>query len=282
MKPNIYVLGATGFIGSHLMDFFQHTTPAISIGRESCNVKFNLSSDNPAIISKLLAPGDYLIFLASISSPELCNKEAEVAHMVNVKNTSELINSLTKKGVRVIFTSSDAVFNSSKIFFDDDDLPCPSSNYGEMKAAVETEFKSNPLVKIARLSYVVGPGDKFTDMLQASMISDNQVDIYKGFERSVVSLYDVMQGIQVLINDWDKIQFSVINFSGPDKVSREYIAELLSKKVLLTLKYRVIEAPLGFWSSRTKVIWTGCNNFTKLLGRPPCNFNKVADNWGLK
>lgn len=282
MKPKIYIIGASGFIGSHLKKFLQHTTPVISVGRVMCDVEFDLSCDDPAIIFQLLIPGDYLIFLASISSPEICNNEADYARMVNVKNTAKVISAATQKGANVIFASSDAVFGSSKRLFDDCDAPCPSSNYGEMKAAIEEEFKANPFVKIVRLSYVIGPGDKFTDMLRANAMSESCVDVFKGFERSIVSLYDVVQGIQILINNWDGIQFSMINFSGPNKVSREYIAELFCEKVFPSLNYKVIEAPLGFWDSRTQIIYTSCKNFTSLLGRPPVDINHIVDNWDTK
>ena len=119
-------------------------------------------------------------------------------------------------------------------------------------------------------------------MLQASSVSKTCVDIFTGFERSIVSLYDVMHGIQRLINNWDEIQFSVINFSGPKTVSREYLAELISERVFPSLKYNVTEAPEGFWDSRTQIISTGCENFKALLGRPPMNIENIVDNWHLK
>lgn len=282
MTNKIYILGASGFIGSHLMKLLQHTTPMISIGRTMSDIKFDLSCDDPAIITQLLVPGDCLIFLASISSPEICNNEVDYASIINVKNTSNVISAATQRGAKVIFASSDAVFGSSKRLFDDCDSPCPSSNYGEMKAAIEYEFKGNPFVKIIRLSYVIGPGDKFTNMLKANAMSKSCVDIFKGFERSIVSLCDVVQGIQILINDWDRIPFSIINFSGPNKESRENIAELFCEKVFNSLNYKVIEAPQGFWDSRTQIIHTSCKIFTSLLGRPPVDINHIVDNWDIK
>ena len=98
---------------------------------------------------------------ASISSPEVCNSELDYAHMVNVANTSKLISAITQKGAKVIFSSSDAVFDSSKLPFSDCDAPRPSSKYGEMKAAIEEEFKADHFVKIVRFSLVIGPGDNF-------------------------------------------------------------------------------------------------------------------------
>ena len=119
-------------------------------------------------------------------------------------------------------------------------------------------------------------------MLRSNARSESSVDIFKGFERSIVSLYDVLEGIQILIDNWDEIKFSIINFSGPNKVSREYIAELFSEKVFPGLIYKVSEAPLGFWNSRTKTIYTSCRNFTSLLGRPPVDINHIVDNWDTK
>ena len=278
----IYIIGASGFIGTNLIRSSHFKVRPISVGRASGDIAFDLSCDDPDRIARVLLPGDYLIFLAAVSSPDICNNETDYARKVNVINTSELIAAATKKRCKVIFASSDAVFGSSETPFEDSDTPCPSSLYGEMKAEIEMRFKGSPLVKIIRFSYVIGPGDKFTEMLRVNAESGGCVDIFSGFERSVVSVIDVVIGIQKMIENWEDIPFSIINFSGPEKVAREYIAKAFREKIFPNLKFRVTEAPPEFWDSRPQVINTGCKNFAVVLGRPPLNINYMVDNWGMK
>ena len=279
MNSKIYIIGATGFIGCYLNEHIKDKLPIVTIGRKSCDIQFDLSSDSSEMIAALFNAGDYLIFLAAISSPDTCRDQRDRAQRVNVSATIELIRGATLRGVRVIFASSDAVFDGGDRLFNDEDTQCPSSAYGEMKAAVELYFESNPLVKIIRFSYVIGPGDSFTNLLNASSKDGTCVEIFRGFKRSVVSVYDVIEGIWCLLLRWEELKFSVINFSGPEVVSREVIASHFCEYILSDLDYRVVDAPFGFWDSRSQVISTGCANFTSLLGRRPLGISDVVTNW---
>ena len=50
-------------------------------------------------------------------------------------------------------------------------------------------------------------------------------------------------------------------------------------QVIPGLQYTVTEAPLGFWDNRERVIETGCQNFTRLLGRKPKSLENIISEW---
>lgn len=276
---SIFILGSSGFVGNVLYRSMSNDFVVYTVGRKSSHYHIDLSDINSLHDFNMIGKGDYFLFLAAISSPEICAREPDLAWRVNVENTIALINQLVARGVRIIFASSDVVMGNRRgKSFDDSSLQ-PSGIYGEMKAAVENAVADNPFVKVMRFSYVLGKGDKFSAMLKESADSGKKVDIFAGFERNIVSIDDVITGINRLITHWDDYPEKVFNFSGPDLVSREKMTKALST-VIDGLDYTVTEAPDGFWDNRERVIETDCQNFSRLLGRKPKNLNQIIAGWG--
>lgn len=278
---SVYILGSSGYIGQNLLGAEGRYAPNFcvkSVGRsKSCSIHLDLENGEYSDLLNSVRVGDYAVFLAAISAPDVCKNAPEKARRVNVTNTIGLIDALLEKGVKIIFTSSDMVFGRStgKQY---DGAPCsPMGDYGSMKAEVESHYKGNSNVKIIRFSYVCGQGDKYTEMLVEMSLKNKTVDVFKGFSRNIVAVSDVVEGVYALLAKWDMYPHQYINFSGPDLISREALTSAL-KDVMPDLQFKAVEAPEGFWESRSKVIETDCRNFTELLGRPPKNLKEIVHN----
>lgn len=276
----IIVLGASGYVGSACVRRFPVMTelPTLTAGRHGGEFSVDLATEDFSSLTSSLRYGDTLIFLAAISSPDLCAKESGVARRVNVENTISLIEQLTIKGVRVVFCSSDAVMGGYSQKSYDESPVRPSGAYAEMKGAVEMAVEGNPFVKIARFSLVIGSGDKFTEMLRHASRTGDEIEIFSGFKRNVVSIDDVTEGLCCLAENWEKFPQKVFNFSGPELVSRERLVIAISD-MIPSLRFRVTEASESFWNNRERVIETDCHNFSILLGRPPRSLRQIIDSW---
>lgn len=280
--PRIYVLGSSGFIGGELLSYLksEYTGVVKSAGRTGCDVYVDLAEDFSELVNTA-SEKDIVVFLSSISSPDICKQQPELAKKVNVTSTVNLIEILTEKGVRVIFTSTDIVFGNANKTVDDASSLVPFGDYGEMKANVERAVSENSFVKIIRFSYVLGEGDKYTTMMADLSKRGDELEVFDGFERNVVSLDDVTYGIYKLIVNWDKIESTVINFSGPELISRLRITELFNRNVCSKLKYKATEAPSGFWNARPKIIEMQSDIFSTLLGREPITIEHKLKNWRI-
>ncbi|MFA7311704.1 MAG: SDR family oxidoreductase [Shewanella sp.] len=265
----VFVLGSTGFIGQALMiKLYEQGFKFASVGIRNSDVYLELGKEHSNLLTAVES-GDIVIFLAAISSPDFCKNQLQHARMVNVTATSSLIENLTDKGVRVIFSSTDLVFGLCTGVVVDNSIVAPFGEYGMMKADVESSFLKNPLVKVVRFSYVMGPGDKYTQMLLGANQSSQSVEVFDGFERNVVALSDVTDGICNLIRYWDTISNRVINFSGPECVSRWQLTLAFSRQFCPTLNCTLTDAPNGFWSARPKRIEMTSSVFSELLLRTP-------------
>ena len=281
VKNNVFLLGSTGYLGSHLASGLssESSLRSFSVGRLDCDYEVDLEKNQYESFLSALKSGDTLVFMAAISSPAVCENNRSLAYDVNVTHTISLIKALVRLGVRVIFISSDAVFGSSRGVCKDDSSLNPLGAYGEMKASVEREFCKEALVKTVRLSYVLGKGDKYSEMLKSFSERSESVDVYNGFSRNIVHIDDVTEGLTRLIKQWDRLSERRFNFSGPKLVSRALLTKLIAKAILPNLNYRVIDAPAEFWAGRSRVIETDCFNFSNLLGRKPYSVDLIIKNW---
>ncbi len=163
--------------------------------------------------------------------------------------------------------------------FADDDIQCPAGIYGQMKAAVELAFMHEPLTTVTRFSYVVGAGDKYTEMLRNACSSGEEVDVFEGFKRNIVSIDDVTDGLCSLYDNWERFAGERINFSGPELIGRDQLTAALADTAMSQLAYNVVKAPSGFWDARSKVINTHSEKFSELLGRPARGLQQIVEEW---
>ena len=269
VNNNVFIFGASGFLGKALSERLDNRSKTIRVGRNNHEIFFDLGFSNPESLEGYITSGDIWVFLAAVTSPDECESKPDLTFNINVKKTKSLITWLTAHGVKVIFASSDAVYGGNEGLAYDDDIPQPKGVYANHKALIEKFFSKNNLVKVVRFSYILGHEDKFSCLLYASEKSGKKLDIFLGFERCVVLLDDVISGIQSLIDNWDRFDFQSVNFCGPALVDRAEIASFLVDKFYPKLDYYCKEAPEKFWVGRAKVIDLDSTNFSKVLGRTP-------------
>jgi len=187
---------------------------------------------------------------------------------VNVTGTSECISRAIERGGRVVFFSSDTVYGERNDIFDEDAESNPAGEYAEMKHEVEMRFLGNPLFKVIRLSYVFSREDKFTKYLSGCAKRGEEAELFHPFYRAIVHRDDIVDGALALARRWEDFPQQIINFGGPEVLSRLDFAESLKRIALPDLRYRVTEPGDEFFKNRPRVIAMSSNLLPKLLGRP--------------
>ncbi|AIN14626.1 NAD-dependent epimerase/dehydratase [Yersinia pseudotuberculosis] len=263
----VFILGSNGYIGNNLMESLCDNIEVITVGRSNADIYINLESDDFQSLLNKVEFKDTVIFLSAISSPDECNNNYNYSYKINVKNTISLISLLLAKNVRVMFSSSDAVFGATQNLCDENSEKKPFGKYGEMKSEVEDYFTLEDDFFVVRFSYVLGRNDKFSMMIKEFYEQGKILDVFDGFERNVISINDVTAGIKNIICDWDSIKTRIVNFSGNELVSRQDIVNALVKEKYLNLKYKFTAAPESFWVGRPKKIHTKSNYLESILNR---------------
>jgi len=266
--PKSIVVGATGYIGCRLLE--QATKIMVTLGTSATgrNLLCPLDLESQADFDySTIGSCDVIFLTAAISAPDICAREHARAWAVNVTGTSEFITQVMSRGGRVVFFSSDTVYGERSNTFDETAESQPAGEYAEMKSEVEKRFLGNRLFKSVRLSYVFSREDKFTKYLSECAERGEEADLFHPFYRAIVHRDDVIEGALALAQRWDEFPQQVINFGGPEVLSRIDFADCLKSAALPNLRYRVTEPGSDFFKNRPRVIAMSSNVLPELLGR---------------
>ena len=267
-RARLLVVGATGYIGGHLYErarSFFHVSGTSSSGGGGL---LTLALETGTGLKHMPVDSSTVVMItAAISAPDICAKQYDRAWAVNVTGTSSFIERVIDSGARVIFFSSDTVYGEHEDEFDDTAVCNPSGEYAVMKHEVEQRFAGNASFKAVRLSYVFSREDKFSRYLSGCAERNEEADLFHPFFRAIVHRDDVVEGALALAKHWDEVPEQVINFGGPQVLSRIDFAECLREAHLHDLRFKVTEPGAEFFKNRPRIIAMTSPVFARLLGR---------------
>jgi len=266
---NYYIIGGRGYVGAALFSSIPDGTIGVATASSESEGFLRLRLEARHDFANIpLSIGDVVFLTAAISSPDICALEHSRAWAVNVTGTSEFIIHAISRGSRIIFFSSDTVYGERNDLFDESGKCLPAGEYAEMKTAVEEKFLGHPLFKSIRLSYVFSKEDKFTKYLSGCAARGEDAELFHPFYRAIVHRDDVVEGALALAQRWDDFPQHVINFGGPEVLSRIDFAECLKCNAFPNLRYRVTQPGDEFFKNRPRAIAMSSKILPKLLGRP--------------
>ena len=245
------IVGSSGYIAGYLLKRFENV---LKIDQTpEANAHLNLAEAEKFDYS-VLDGVDYVIFTAAISGPDMCANEFEKCWNINVTGTEYFIKNAIAHGCKVLFFSSDAVFGDipGEIYTELSETKAQTP-YGRMKKAVEDCFKDDPSFKAIRLSYVVSKNDRFVSYCLKCMDTGETADIFHPFYRSCITVSDVVNTVDWLINHWEAYEPQVLNVAGNELVSRVRIADELNRLYGNRLKYVITSPDEDFYKNRPKI-----------------------------
>jgi dTDP-4-dehydrorhamnose reductase len=100
---------------------------------------------------------DIVLHLAGMTAVGSCFRDPVLAKIINVDATARLANLCAAVSARMIFTSTDLVFDGAHGPYDERAAPHPLSAYGQSKLDAEKSVLSAPRHVVVRLSLLFGP-----------------------------------------------------------------------------------------------------------------------------
>ncbi|MBC8204505.1 SDR family oxidoreductase [bacterium] len=206
----LLITGASGLIGRSLMKHCHNRFDVIGTYNttdykpdNSVLKKLNLT-DTAELEQCLDAINpEVVIHTAAVSSISGCEKDPKLTEEVNYRASAQLAAFCVRKDIRLIYLSSDMVFNGVKGNYSEDDEPHPINQYGKSKYSAEEAIKGIcQNYVIARLNLVYGKGDavkkSFTDELLIANWSGKSYPVFKDQVRSPISLNAATRAIREL------------------------------------------------------------------------------------
>lgn len=246
-SKQIYVVfGATGCLGSEISLELAKAPYNRVIG--ACRnpnpeqIKFDLASPETWNLPKQIHCG---IIAASLSDRVECFEKKSSSYEINVTNTLRLAKSVSERGGKVVFLSSNLVFDGLKKNYMPEDPVNPFDLYGQQKADVEKMLiKEVPSVLILRLTKVFHKKMPVLQLWNKQSVARHPSIVFNNVCVSPISPTFVAKSTSKIINENVK---EIVHITGDQSLSYEEIYEkTFAKDASVECKIVTQNRPLPF------------------------------------
>ncbi|MFH1479050.1 MAG: SDR family oxidoreductase [Candidatus Omnitrophota bacterium] len=240
---NILIVGATGVLGARLYKDMS--------SKEHWDVLGTYCSSGPSYLKRLdlrnkkemedivgsFKP-DIVLVAGGITNVDLCEADPGLAEEVNVQGTTDLMNIARSINSKIIFLSTDYIFNGEKGPYSEDDGPSPINIYGMTKLKGESALKlitdDYIIVRTAQLFGLSREKRNFTEKIIFNIRNKKMVCAASDFYCTPTYAGGLSLGIIGLV---EKSKKGTYNIAGTDFVNRVEFVNNISDIFKLDKKY---------------------------------------------
>lgn len=173
--------------------------------------------------------GGTAFILAAETSNAACADNPRHSHSVNVLGTEFIGRTLIESGMKVVFLSTNLVFDGSLPHRNADDLPCPQTEYGKQKAEAEKALLSlSSETVIVRMAKIFHKDHVLLKSWVESLRKDQKIYPFADMVVAPVSLNHVVSVLTDLI---DAQVSGILQVSGPEDLTYADIARCLAMRL---------------------------------------------------
>ena len=229
----ILIIGASGFVGTHLYNYLSLFNEYELIGtchNQKKKELYFLDYSNKINFLETLENVKPDIVIWSAGEKNLSRTENAA---FNIKENLEPIKTIVgwQKRVnistpQILFLSSDYVFSGEKGNYTTKDIPNPQTKYGQSKYYSELEILRNSRnFCILRVGGILGEGGKFFDWIYNELKNNNSVELFQEYF-SPTPINTLCKAIRLVI---DKNLKGIFHVTGNKRLSKFEFGILLKK-----------------------------------------------------
>jgi len=213
MSGTAWITGAGGLIGSYILRTAPRTWKTERMTEEFWKRQ----------------PPDALIHCAALSKSAACEKDPELARRSNVELTRRLCEFAGNS--RLIFLSTDLVFDGTRGNYSESDSVNPLTIYGRTKAEAEQIVLKNPAHMVIRLALNAGVSPTqdrgFNEEIHNAWRKGETLNLFTDEFRNPIPAAVTAQAVWELA---EKGATGLFHLGGAEKLSRWEIGQLLAER----------------------------------------------------
>lgn len=221
----IALTGASGLVGSRIVELLHNDFEFISLSSENFDIR---NKDQVYNVLKNIN-FDIFLHLAAYTNVDEAEKNTTEAYEMNVKGTQHVFNAVQSKGKKMIYISTDFVFDGKNPPYNENSIEHPISKYAETKFQGEQIVKDDAM--IVRIAYPYRAAfEQKKDFVRVLKWFLEQGREIKGITDSTfvpTFIDDVAYGLKHLFNNYSPEVFHLV---GSQTLSPFEAAKLIAKK----------------------------------------------------
>lgn len=242
MRKRLVVTGGSGFVagsiiaqGAGTWDLHTFSRGAPIVNREDVTWHtFDLLETGRLARAMDEVQPSAVIHPAAMAGIDACQANPVQARRVNAEIAKELADLCSRHGARLIFVSTDNVFDGKSGGYAEDDPVSPINYYGRTKVEGERAVRESlPDSAVARLSLVMGlpvlgPGNSFLSRMIARLEQGQEVGVPPSEIRTPI---DVITAGKALLELAGNTFAGTLHLAGNDTLGRHAMAQRIAERL---------------------------------------------------
>lgn len=230
---NILILGASGLVGGNCLQIFSSKKNVNVVGTyfsypTQNTVYFDtLNLNNPQNFDLEKFSPNVIVHCGALTHVDYCETNIDESFQKTVQSTIHAVELCKKHNAKLVYLSTDYVFDGKKGFYKETDEVNPLSVYGKHKLEAEQYVQKNLTNHlIVRITNVYGHeerGKNFVVRLSQNMAKGEEMDLLLPFDQyaTPANAADIARAIWLLIIDNKK---GLYHFGSTDYLNRVQLA----------------------------------------------------------
>jgi dTDP-4-dehydrorhamnose reductase len=224
----LLITGGSGYLGSYLLREVRDRANVTAWSGTRAVERFGIPcrpvdlGDHDAVASAFRAVRpDVVLHPAALARVAECHANPDQAQRINTGGTVALAELAAAAGARLVFVSTDLVFDGEHPPYREGDPTTPVSVYGRTKAAAEQAVRATPRGLVVRLSLLCGPSlsgqPSFFDQQIEALRTARPVTLFADEWRTPVHLATAAAALLALASS---DVTGILHVGGPERLSR--------------------------------------------------------------